>query len=146
VCLSFAQSQTTEGSKYSMPSKLHAWIAQPQLRKWASTVQLFFPLMFTFGEMLSHVPPVPQDDIVMPPPLRNASLPCVATVYNKLTGGGGCWCVSITASSLPGCTFTHVLSSVCCLFWYLPSPSVMCLRQAHPVCESWHSNRDLRGR
>jgi hypothetical protein len=45
--------------------------------------------MFTFGEKLSHVPPVPKDHDVTPPPLRNASPPHVAMVYNKRTGGGG---------------------------------------------------------
>jgi hypothetical protein len=64
--------------------------------------------MFMFGEKLSQVPPVPKDHGVTTPPPRNASLPCVATVYNKLTGGGGCWCVSIRAPSLPGPSFMHV--------------------------------------
>jgi hypothetical protein len=45
--------------------------------------------MFTFREKLSQVSPVPKDYNVTPPPLRNASLPRVATVYNKRTGGGG---------------------------------------------------------
>jgi hypothetical protein len=50
--------------------------------------------MFTFGEKLSQFPPVPKDHSVMPPPPRNASSPSVATVYNKLTGVQGGYCVS----------------------------------------------------
>jgi hypothetical protein len=45
--------------------------------------------MFTFKEKLSQVPPVPEDYNVMPSPPKIISPPCVATVYNKLTGGGG---------------------------------------------------------
>jgi hypothetical protein len=51
--------------------------------------------MFTFREKLSQVPPVPEDCNVMPLSPRIASPPLVATVYNKLTGGGGGWYVSI---------------------------------------------------
>jgi hypothetical protein len=56
-------------------------------RSGQDAVQLFFPLMFTFGEKLSQVPPVPEDHSVTPPPQRNASPPRVATVYNKHTEG-----------------------------------------------------------
>jgi hypothetical protein len=42
-----------------------------------------------FGEQLSQIPPVPKDHGVRPPLPGNASLPRVATVYNKRTGGGG---------------------------------------------------------
>jgi hypothetical protein len=41
-------------------------------------------------------------------------------------------CVSIRATSLPGPSFVHVWSSVCCLFLHLPLPSVRILGQAHP--------------
>jgi hypothetical protein len=64
-------------------------------RSGQNSVQLFFPLMFTFGEKLSQVPPVPEDHGVTPPPPRNASPPHGVTVYNKFTGGGGGWCVYI---------------------------------------------------
>jgi hypothetical protein len=91
-------------------------LAQPQLQKWARCSTAVFPLMFTFREKLSQVPPVPENYNVTSPPPRTASLPCVATVHNKLTGGGEGWCVSIRAHSLPGPSFMHVWSSVCCLF------------------------------
>jgi hypothetical protein len=86
-------------------------------------VQLFFPLMFTFGDKLSQVPPVPKDQGVMPPPRRNASPPHVATVYNKHTGGGGAGVSPSNHTSLPGlyASFMHVWSFVC-LFWHLLLP------------------------
>jgi hypothetical protein len=65
----------------------------------------------------------------MPP--RTGSPPSFATVYNKLAGGGGCWFVSIREPSLPGPSFRHVWSSVCCLFLHLPLPSARFLGQAH---------------
>jgi hypothetical protein len=46
----------------------------------------------------------------MPPPSRIASPSHVATVYNKLSGGGEGWCVFIQAPSLPGPSFMHVWS------------------------------------
>jgi hypothetical protein len=86
-------------------------------RSGQGAVQLCFPLMFTFGEM-SQVPPVPEDHGVMPPPLRNASLPHVATVYNQCTGGGGvlvCLHPSTTAYLAPDlfmfCLLAVVLST-----------------------------------
>jgi hypothetical protein len=45
--------------------------------------------MFTFRERLQQISPVPEDYNAMPPPQGIASSPHVATVYNKLTGGGG---------------------------------------------------------
>jgi hypothetical protein len=63
-------------------------LAQLQLQKWARCSTAVFPKMFTFREKWSQVPPVPVDYNVMPPPLRTASPPHIATVYNKLTGGG----------------------------------------------------------
>jgi hypothetical protein len=80
--------------------------------------------MFTFREKLSQVPPFPKDYNVMPPPLRNASPSHVATIYNKLTGGGGGWCVSTQTPSLPGSSFMHVWPFVCCLFQHLLSPQL----------------------
>jgi hypothetical protein len=61
-----------------------------------------------FREKLSQVPPVPEDYSAMPPPLRIASPPRVVTIYNKLTGGGGSWCVFIRVPSLPGPSFVHI--------------------------------------
>jgi hypothetical protein len=77
--------------------------------------------MFPFGENLSQVPPVPKDHGVTPPPPRNAALPHVATVYNKCTGGGECWCVSIWSHKPTWPSFMHVCSFVC-LFGHLLSP------------------------
>jgi hypothetical protein len=51
--------------------------------------------MFTFREKLTQVSPVPEDYNITTPPPRNAFPPRVATVYNKLTGGGEGWCISI---------------------------------------------------
>jgi hypothetical protein len=87
-------------------------LAQPQLQKWARCSTAVFPKIFMFKEKLSQVSPIPEDYSVTPPPLRIASPPCVAAVYNKLPGGGGGWCVSIRAHSLPGPSFMHVWSSV----------------------------------
>jgi hypothetical protein len=123
-------------------------LAQPQLQKWARCSITVFPKMFTFREKLSQVSPVPDDYNVMPPPPITSPylLPLfiiygVATVYNKLTGGEGCWCVSIKALSLPGPSFAHVWSSVC-LFWHLLSP-LRFLGQAHVGHERWRPNKDL---
>jgi hypothetical protein len=69
-------------------------LAHPQLQKWARCSIAVFPKIFTFREKLSQVPPVPEDYNVTPSLLRIASPPPVATVYNKLTGGGGGWSVS----------------------------------------------------
>jgi hypothetical protein len=69
-----------------------------------------------------------------PPPLRNASPPCVATVYNEFTGGRDDWCVSIRAPSVPGPSFMYVWSSVC-LFWHLPLPLVQVSRTTS--CRTW---------
>jgi hypothetical protein len=110
-------------------------LAQPQLQKWARCSAAVFPKMFTFREKLSQVSPIPEDYNVTPPPPRIASPPRVTTVYNKRTGGGGCWCVSIRAHSLSGPSFMHVWSSVCCLFLHLPSPPVRFIGQLHAVHE-----------
>jgi hypothetical protein len=45
-----------------------------------------FSFKFTFTEKLLQVPLAPEDYNITPPPLRIASPPRVATVYNKLTG------------------------------------------------------------
>jgi hypothetical protein len=71
-----------------------------------------FPLMFMFREKLSQVPPVPDNYNVMLLPLRITFPPSVVTVYNKLTGAGGCWRVSIQVPSLPG-------PALCCLLSFL---------------------------
>jgi hypothetical protein len=57
-------------------------------RSGKDAVQLFFPLMFTFGEKLSKVPPAPEDYTSSS---RNCLSHPVVTVYNKLTGGIGRW-------------------------------------------------------
>jgi hypothetical protein len=116
-------------------------LAQPQLQKWARCSTALFPNMFTFREKLSQVPPVPKDYNVTSPPLRIASLSLVVTVHNKLAGGGGGWWVSIRTLSLPGPSFMHVWSSVCCLFWHLPLPPVRFTGQARVA---QHTKRDLR--
>jgi hypothetical protein len=98
-------------------------------------VQLFFLLIFTFGEKLSQVPPVPEKHSITPPPPINASPPHFMTVYNKCTGGGWGCCVSIWAPSLPGPSFVHVWSSVCCLSYISRHPPVRFLGKAHAVLE-----------
>jgi hypothetical protein len=100
--------------------------------------------MFAFREKLSQVPPVPEDYNVTPPPLRIISPPCVATVYNKLTGGEGGWCVSIRAHSLPGPSFVHVWSFVCLSF--LASPIAPQLRFLGQACGGFEKNGyNIRG-
>jgi hypothetical protein len=134
--LSLAQPQTAEGSKYSLcPVICMLGLAQPQLQKWARCSYSCFSLMFMFREKMSQVPPVPEDYNVMPLTPRNASPPRVATVYNKLTGGGGYWCVSIQAPSLPCPGCMHVLSSVCCPFSASPV-ALRFLGQARVVHEN----------
>jgi hypothetical protein len=65
---------------------------------------------------MSRVPPVPENYNVMPPP-RTASPHHVATVYNKLTGGGGCEHTAYLAPAL--CMF-------CLLSVVLPaSPDIL---------------------
>jgi hypothetical protein len=64
-------------------------LTQPQLQKWARCSTAVFPKMFMLRETLSQVPPFPEDHGVTPPLPRIASPPRVATVYNKLSGGGG---------------------------------------------------------
>jgi hypothetical protein len=82
-----------------MPNKLQASIGTASAAQWARCSTAVFPKMFTFKE---KVPSVLKNYHVTPSPLRAASPPHFATVYNKLTGGGDCWCVSIQAPSLPG--------------------------------------------
>jgi hypothetical protein len=91
-------------------------LAQPQLQKWARCSTAAFPKMFTCRKKQSQIPPVPNNYNVSPLPPRTAAPSCVVTVYNKLAGGGGGWCVSILVPSLPGPSFVHVWSSVCCPF------------------------------
>jgi hypothetical protein len=74
-----------------MLSKIACLLAQPQLQKWARCSKAIFPLMFTFGGKLSQVLHVPEHHYLTHPPLRNASLPHVATEYNKCTGGVCVW-------------------------------------------------------
>jgi hypothetical protein len=121
-----------------MPNKLHEHSLS--CRNGQDAIQLFFPLMFMFRDKLSQIPPVPKDYNVTSPPPRNASPTRVATIYNKLTGGGGGWCVSIQAPSLPGPSFMHVWSSVCCLFLHLPSLLVRFIGQACVGCETIHKS------
>jgi hypothetical protein len=119
-----------------MPSRLHTWIGPISAAEVGKIpYSCFFPLMFTFREKLSQVSPVPKDYNVTPPPPRITSPPQVATVYNKLTGGGGGWCVSIPMHSLPDPSFMHVLSSACCLFRHLPWPPTGFLGQPRPAHE-----------
>jgi hypothetical protein len=73
--------------------------------------QMFFPKMFTFREKLSQVPPVPEDYNITSSPPRITSPPCVATVYNKLIGGGG---VDVSPSELPA-----YLAPALCMFYLL---------------------------
>jgi hypothetical protein len=113
-----------KGASIVMPNKLHAWVGTAL----ATEVGKMQYNMFMFRAKLSQVPPIPENYNAMPPPLRTASPPCVATVYNKHTGGWGGWCVSIWVPSLPGLSFMCVWSSVCCLFWPLPSPPVKVYR------------------
>jgi hypothetical protein len=92
-------------------------LTQPQLQKWARCSTATFPLMFVFREKLSQVPPVPKYCNVMPPPLRIISLPHVVTLYNKLTGGEGGWCVSINTQP----TWPQIYS--CLIFCLLSFPA-----------------------
>jgi hypothetical protein len=95
-------------------------LAQPQLQKWVRCSTADFSYVYIQREAVTSSS-CSQGLQCSPPSLRNASQPHVATVYNKLTGGGGGWCVSIQAHNLPGPSFMHVLSSVCCLFRHLLS-------------------------
>jgi hypothetical protein len=65
-----------------------------------------------FREEQSQVPPVPENYNVMSPPPRTAAPPHFATVYNKLTGGGGVCCVF--SSEYPA-----YLTPVFCMFGLL---------------------------
>jgi hypothetical protein len=111
-------------------------LAQPQLQKWGRCNTAVFPKMFMFREKLSQVSPVPQDYNITPPSLRTAAPLQFATVYKnslEMEGPG----VSIRAPSLPGPSFMHVWSSVCCLFQHLPLPQLRFLGQAHVACKKW---------
>jgi hypothetical protein len=109
-----------------------------------------------FREKLSQVLPVPEDHGFMPPPPRNASPPCVATVYNKLTGGGGCWWSPSehTAYLAPALCMFGLLPV--CVFWHLPLPPVKVSRtsrsgprelvpeqgpESEVTCKRWHSKQ-----
>jgi hypothetical protein len=52
--------------------------------------------MFTFRKKWSQVSPIPENYNATSPSLRTVAPPHFATVYNKLTGGGGGCCVSPT--------------------------------------------------
>jgi hypothetical protein len=105
-------------------------LAQPQLQMWARCSTAVF-LRCLRLERSSHSFLRSQGLQCPPPPLRNASPPQVATVYNKRTEGGGCWCVSIQAHSLPGPSFVHVWSFVCLSFLSSPvAPQLRFLGQA----------------
>jgi hypothetical protein len=56
---------------------------------WERCSTAVFPKMFMFREKLSKVSPVLEDYNVRPLP-RELPLHLVLTVYNKLTGSGGC--------------------------------------------------------
>jgi hypothetical protein len=118
-----------KGASTIMPNKLHTWIGTASAAEVDNMQYSCFPKMFTFREKLSQVSPDPKDYNVTPPPARIASPPPVTTVYNKFTEGEGGWCVSIQSLSLPGPSFMHAWSSVCCLFMHLPSPPVRFIGQ-----------------
>jgi hypothetical protein len=111
-------------------------LAQPQLQKWArcSTTDFSFNV-YVWREAVTGSS-CSKDHGATPPPPRNASLPRVATAYNKLTGGGGGWCVSIPAykptwPQLYACFVFCLLS-----FLHLPLPSVRFLGQARAGCKT----------
>jgi hypothetical protein len=87
--LEFGTAPATEGSKWLCPINCRLELAQPQLQKWTRCSTAVFPKMFTFREKWSQVPPVLGNYNVTSPPLRTAAPLRFATVYNKLTGGGG---------------------------------------------------------
>jgi hypothetical protein len=95
-------------------------LAQTQLQKWARCSTAVFPKMFTFREKLSQAPPVPEEYNVTPPTPKITSPPLVAAVYNKLTGSGGGWCVSIECPAYLApalcifCLLSVVFSSISC--------------------------------
>jgi hypothetical protein len=93
-------------------------------RSGQDAVQLCFPLMFMFEQKLSQVPPVPQDHGVMPLPREMPlCLMLLLHVINALeVEGAGVSPSQLT--SLPGPSFMHVLSSVCCLFYISCSPQL----------------------
>jgi hypothetical protein len=117
-----------------MPSNLHNRLAQPQVQMWGKCSTAVFPKMFRFREKLSKIFLVPEDYKSGCSP-RIASSPCVATMYDKLTGGGGCWCILISVLSLHGSSFFNDWSSVCCFFHHLSLPALRFLGQAHSRCE-----------
>jgi hypothetical protein len=84
-----AHPKPQKGASIVMPNRCTLELTQSQLQKWARCSSVVFPKMFTFRENLSQVSLVPEDYNVTLPPPKTASPPHVATVYNKLTGGGG---------------------------------------------------------
>jgi hypothetical protein len=105
----FGQPQKAEGSKHSYVQKIAClnWHSL-SCRSGQDEVQLYFSFNVYIQKRLLQVPPFPEDYNVMPPSLRKASPSGFATIYNKLTVGGGGWCVSMQAPSLPGPSFMHV--------------------------------------
>jgi hypothetical protein len=102
-------------------------LAQPQLQKWARCSTAVFSFNIHIQREAVTSSSCSQGLQYHAPPPSIAFPPHVATVYNKLTRGG--------APSLPGPSFMHVLSSVCCLFQHLPSLSVRFLRKARAGVE-----------
>jgi hypothetical protein len=100
-----------KGANAVMPNKLQAWVgtASPALEGKMQCSCFCWDVYIWRGvvtgpscsrELQCHVPTP-----------RTAAPPHFATVCNKLTGGGGGWCVSIWPPSLHGPSFVHVLSS-----------------------------------
>jgi hypothetical protein len=102
-------------------------LAQPQVQMWGKCSTAVFPRCLCSERSCQRFPLFLRitGQALLP---RITSSPCVATVYDKLTGGGGCWCV---LTSLYGSSFMHDLSSVCCLFHHLSLPEARFLGQAY---------------
>jgi hypothetical protein len=112
-------------------------------RSGQDAVQLFFPLMSTFEEKKSRVPPVPVDHGVTPPPLQMSScLMLWLYIINSLEVEEA-GCVSIWAHKLTWPQF--YVCFVCCLlsFLHLLSPSVRFLGQACSGCETFLQLDDI---
>jgi hypothetical protein len=122
-----------QGTSIVMPSKIARLIFSLSCRSGQDAVQLFFPLKFMFGEKLSQVPPVAKGITGHVPFPKK----CLSTQscywFNKHTGDGRWWCVSIWAHSLLGPSFIHILSSLLS-FLHLQSPQVRYLGQACVWC------------
>jgi hypothetical protein len=122
-------------------------LAQPQLQKWARCSTAVFTLNVYVQREAATASSCSRGLQCHAPSRWELPLHLMLPLYiTKLTGGEGGWCVSIQALSLPGHSFMHVWSSVCCLFLHVSSPSVRFIGQAHVGHESWSPNRDLRVR